>query len=265
MKLQAQANVFFVGSVFGPPSAAIYSLTVRAHETVLVLVAQINGALVPSITHLFGSGDIARFREVMLRVLVSIGAITAFALTITVILDSGFLRLWVGQYAFGGQPVSVLMALALLVSAIGYVAYDALLAQGQFRFVSALFLGTSVLQVVLLASQLHWGLWVAPMITLITACCWAFAFWRRVVVKQHVSGAEIRGLLTELARVTVVSTLVTTGFMVFYPTPNTWFALVAEGLLSVACLVSGYLLSSRTIRTIAREEVATTARLFRVA
>jgi O-antigen/teichoic acid export membrane protein len=45
MKIQAQANVLFVGFVLGPISAAIFSLTVRAHETVLMLIGQINAAL----------------------------------------------------------------------------------------------------------------------------------------------------------------------------------------------------------------------------
>jgi O-antigen/teichoic acid export membrane protein len=265
MKLQAQANVFFVALVLGPVSAGIYSLTVRAHETVLLLVAQINGALVPSITHLFGSGEVARFRSVILRVLVSIGALTAFALTMAVILDFGFLRLWVGQYAFGGQYLSVLMAIALFVSAIGYVAYDALLAQGRFRLVSSLFVATSVLQVVLLASQIHRGLWFAPMSGLITACVWGSAFWRHLAIEQKINRAEIVGLFMDFARIAGVSAVVATGFVLFYPAPRSWIALATEGLLSVGCLACGYLISSRTIRNIALEEAGLTMRLFRAA
>jgi O-antigen/teichoic acid export membrane protein len=265
MKLQSQANVLFVGAVLGPSTAAIYSLTIRAHETVFMLISQINGALVPSVTHLFGSGNMARFRAVMLRVLVSISTLTAFALTITVILDMAFLRLWVGQYAFGGQLLSVLMASALFVSSIGYVAYDALIAQGQFRFVSRLFLGTSVLQVVLLGSQIHWGLWIAPMTTLVTSCVWGSAFWGSIATDHALSGAEVHALLKEVARIVGVSTAVAAGFMLFYPAPHSWLSLGAEGLLSAVCAGFGYLALSRTIRSIVAEELALTLRLFRSA
>ncbi len=265
MKLQAQANVFFVGSVLGPASAAVYSLTVRAHETVLILVGQINGALVPSITHLYGSGDVARFRTVMLRVLVSIGAVTALALTMTVILNAGFIRLWVGQNAFAGQYVSIGTAVALFASAIGYVAYDALLAQGRFRFVSGMFLVTSLLQVLLLASQLHWGLWIAPMTILLITSVWGTGFWRLVFIEQNVSRSESRALFSEFARVAAVSTAVAIGFMMFYPIAKSWIALIVEGLISAACLTSGYLMSSRTMRSILCEEIAMTMRLFRTA
>jgi O-antigen/teichoic acid export membrane protein len=265
MKLQAQANVLFASAVLGPASAAIYSLTVRAHETVLMLIGQINGALVPSATHLFGSGNMARFREVMLRVLVSIGTLTAFALTITVILDSAFLRLWVGQYAFGGQVLSVLMATALFVSSIGYVAYDALIAQGKFRFVSSLFLATSVLQVSLLESEIHRGLWIGPMTTLVTSCVWSLAFWRRIAIDHELIAAGLHALLKEAALIVAASTVVAAAFILFYPTPKSWLSLVAEGLLSIACVGCGYLALSRTIRTIVSEELALTVRLLRSA
>jgi O-antigen/teichoic acid export membrane protein len=265
MKLQSQANIFFIGSALGPTSAAIYGLTVRAHETVLMLIAQINGALVPSVTHLFGSGNRERFRTVLLRLLVLIGTLTAFALTLTVILNAGFIKLWVGQYAFGGQSVSVLMAVALFVSSVSYVAYDGLLAQGKFRIISTAFLATSLLQIVLLVGFVHWGLWVAPLTTLITASVWGFVFWNSIVVDHAVSAAEIRQLLSEFARILLLSTAVAAGLLSFYPSTNSWSALVVEGLLSSACLACGYLIFSPALRGIAAEEIRTTLRLFRAA
>jgi O-antigen/teichoic acid export membrane protein len=265
MKLQLQANVFFVGLALGPASAAIYGLTVRAHETILMLIAQINGALVPSVTHLFGSGNRERFRAVLLRLLVLIGTLTAFALTLTVILNAGFIKLWVGQYAFGGQSVSVLMAVALLVSSVSYVAYDGLLAQGKFRVISRSFLATSLLQIILLMGFAHRGMWVAPFATLITASIWGFVFWRGIVVDHGVSAAEVRRLLSEFVRILLLSTAVAAALMAFYPSANSWAALVVEGLLSSACLACGYLIFSAELRGIAAEEIRTTLRLFRAA
>jgi O-antigen/teichoic acid export membrane protein len=263
MKMQAQANVFFVSSILGPAHAAVYSLTVRAQETVLMLIAQINGALVPSVTHLFGSGNLERFREVLLRLLASIGAITAFALTLTVILNAGFIELWIGPHRFGGQSVSVLMAVALFVSSIGYVAYDALLAQGKFRLISRAFLATSLLQVILLVALIHLGLWIAPMTTLVTASVWGFVFWRNIVIEHRVGNNEILVLLTEFARILTFSAVAATAFMIFFPKANSWVALIVEGVLASACLASGYLIASPAIRNIAAEEVRSTMRLFR--
>jgi len=263
MKLQAQANVFFVSFILGPTSAAIYSLTVRAHETVAMVISLINGSLVPSVTHLLGSGDLARFRVVLLRLFISVTALTALAMTMTVILNFAFLRLWVGAYAFGGQPVSVLMAAALFVSSVGYVAYDALLAQGKFRLVSRVFFFTSLLQVLLLMSLLHLGLWLAPTATMLTAGAWGYAFWRSVAADIGLTVSEARGLLGELMRLVAVSTAGVAGFLALYPNANTWTGLVIEALVSGASLTIGYLAFSHKLRGILLEEIDSTLRVFR--
>jgi O-antigen/teichoic acid export membrane protein len=263
MKVQSQASVFFVNSLLGPTSAAMYSLTVRAHETVLMLLGQINTALTPSVTHLFGSGNLARFRAVLLRLLLALGGITAFAMSLTIILNAGFLRLWVGEFAFAGQRVSIVMGIALFVSSVGYVAYDALLAQGKFQWVSRAFMLTSALNVLLLVLLLKRGLWWAPTITLVTAGAWGGYFWRKVSTGIGMSATEIRGLVSEFARIVGFSALVISGFLLFYPMPVSWTALVVEGLIGVGLLAGGYLLMSPLIRQIMREEIGITIRAWR--
>jgi O-antigen/teichoic acid export membrane protein len=262
MKMQAQANVFFVGAILGPASAGVYGLTVRAHETVLMLTGQINGALVPSITHLVGSGNFRRFREVILRVLLTMAAVTALALTVTVTSNAAFLRLWVGARLFGGQDVSIVMAVALLVSSLGYVAYDALIAQGRFRLVSAVFAATSTLHVVLLMCTLHWGLWIAPVVTLATAALWGIIFWRSVQRSFDLTSGELRGLFGQLAVLIAVSVGVAGLFLLFYPVVTSWAGLIAQSLLCILALGAGYSLFSATFRDLAREEIGLTVRLF---
>jgi len=263
MRIQSQANVFFVNAILGPTSAATYSLTVRAHETVLMLTGQINTALVPSVTHLFGSGNAARFRAVLMRVLLSLAGFTAFALSLTVVLNAGFLKLWVGGIAFAGQEVSILMGFALFVSSVGYVAYDALVAQGKFKFVANAFLATSVLQVALLITFLDHGLWLAPTATLAAAVVWGLVFWWKVALGIGATAAESRGLLSELARITAVSAVTIAGFLYFYPPATTWPALIIEGALCIGVLLGGYLIMSVKMRTIAREEITGTLRALR--
>jgi O-antigen/teichoic acid export membrane protein len=263
MKLQSQANVLFVSSTLGPSSAAIYSLTVRAHETVLMFVGQINASLVPSVAHLFGSGNLERLRTVLLRLLLLVGAVTGLALSITVILNAGFLHLWLVNQVFPSQEVSILTGAALFMSSLGYVAYDALVSQGKFIYVSKVFMLSCLLQLLLLAVLLRLGLWFAPTATLITALLWGSLFWKSVSQGIALTSVDARGLLAELGRIVGFSAFASAGFLVFYPTANSWWALIAEGLLGLAVLVSGYLLFSETIRTIAREEIGLTIRALR--
>jgi hypothetical protein len=51
--------------------------------------------------------------------------------------------------------------------------------------------------------------------------------------------------------------------LAFYPTANSWWSLISEGLLGITLLVCGYLVFSATIRTIVREEIGMTFRTFR--
>jgi O-antigen/teichoic acid export membrane protein len=262
MKMQSQANVFFVGVLLGPASAAIYSLTVRAHETVMMLIGQINGALLPSVTHLLGAGHHQRFRAVLQRLLLSLAAVTALAMTVTVTTNEGFLRLWVGHRVFGGATLSILMGVALFVSSLGYVAYDALLAQGRFRLVSAVFALTSTLHVLLLLLFLHRALWVAPLITLGTASLWTLVFWNVVKSKVQLTPSEVRGLAAQVGLIVTVSAAVAAAFALLYPPVNSWPALVLQALSCAVLLAAGYGFFSSTIRNVAREEIGMTLRLF---
>jgi O-antigen/teichoic acid export membrane protein len=262
MKMQSQANVIFISWMLGPSSAAIYSLTVRAHETVFMLLGQINAALVPSVTHLVGSGNLARFRVVLLRLLLSMTVVTALLLSMTVILNAGFLHLWVDQQ-FPGQGISILMGAALFMSSLGYVAYDALVAQGKFKFVSRVFVLSSLLQVLLLALLLRLGLWFAPVATLITTVVWGSTFWKDLSDDIDLTMVEARRLLVELARIVGFSAVIVALFLLFYPTARSWGGLFAEGLIGLGVLICGHLLISATVRTVAREEIGMTIRALR--
>lgn len=264
MKVQTQANVFFVNSILGPTSAAIFSLTVRAHETVQLLLGQVNTALVPSMTHLFGSGNLLRFRVVLLRMLLTLACISALAMSLTIILNAGFLRLWVGEYAFAGQKVSILMGGALFVALVGSVGYDALVAQGEFKLVSKVFAFTSLLQVILLLLFLDHGLWIAPTATLFTGSVWGLLFWRSVARDVGITRVEVYGLLSQLGRIVAFSTLTICVSMLVYPMAKSWTALIIESLVSTSVLVGGYLLLSAKLRIVVREEIGMTIRAMRL-
>jgi O-antigen/teichoic acid export membrane protein len=262
MKMQSQANVFFVGMILGPANAAIYSLTVRAHETVLMLIGQVNSALLPSVTHLLGSGNFPRFRAVVQRILLLTAAATAFAMTVTVSLNESFLKLWVGRPLFGGQGLSVITGVALFVASMGYVAYDGLLAQGKFQLVSKTFALSCAVQVILLVSMLHLGLWAASAATLLSSVVWGSIFWRSLNSDIELTALELRGVLGQLALIALVSVVVAAAFTAFYPPPQGWLTLTVEALLCMVALAVGYLVCSRTLRNLVRDEIGLTLRLF---
>jgi O-antigen/teichoic acid export membrane protein len=264
LRLLSQANVFFISVILGSASAAVFSLTVRAHDTGVSLIILISGALVPSMTHLFGSGNLARFRVVIMRTLIMLAMLTAFVMTLTVVLDSGFVSLWVGESRFGGQAVSIPMAAALFISLLSGVGYDALVAEGKFRLVTRYFMISSGLQVLLLCALLWAGIWMAPLVTIVVCLVYGLSFWKHVANDIAMSVRERKSLLLEILRIVVVSGTCASLFMAFYPKAGSWSALVIEGALCGVTLLAGFLLGSWQLRGMVLEEVRATLRLFRV-
>ena len=263
VKFQGQAPLFFVGSLLGPASAALYSLTARAYDTILMFIILINGSLVPSVTHLLGSGNTARFRTVILRLVVFLSALTALAMSVTFVLNPAFLALWVGKDVFAGQAVSILLAAVLFVSTIAGIGYDAVLAQGKFRLVTHLFVIASLVQAALMLALMKLGMWVAPLASLAIICFWGIGFWRSFAKEIAITRTEWRGLGVELARLVAVSVTGALIFTAFYPAAKSWPALAMEAAVCGVCLTVTYLFFSRQLRRITYEELGSTLRVFR--
>jgi len=190
-------------------------------------------------------------------------AITALLLSLTVILNASFLHLWLAGQSIAGQSVSILMSLALFISSLAYVAYDALIAQGKFNFVSRVFVVSALVHVILLSLFLRSGTWFAPTATLLAALIWGSLFWKRLGKEIGMTAAELRRLLLEAVRVVAISAITAAAFLFFYPIAVSWRGLIGEGLLAAGCLSCAFLAFSAAIRNVAREEIDMTIRALR--
>jgi len=265
MKLQSNANTLFVGMLAGPQLAAVYGLTVRAHETVLMLIAQINTALGPSLAHLVGEERHASFRALILRLVPVMAVIAAVGMTLTVILNETFVRLWVGAGAFGGQLTSIVMGFAMWVASVAYVAYEALLARGEFGRIARTFVAASILHVLLLLVLVRLGIWGAPVAVLLTTLCWGAVLGRHVIRDAALSPAEILSIGGEVALIAVIAVAVGAGFTFGYPKSGSWPSLVTEAAVCALVLVATLLGLLPRLRRQIREEFSLTLRAMRAA
>lgn len=263
MKLQSNANVLFVGLIAGPQSAALYGLTVRAHETVLLLISQTNAAFAPSLAHLLGENGHQRFRDLLIKLLYVTAAIAAIGMATTVALNEMFVHLWVGAAAFGGQSTSVWMGLALWAASIAYVAYESLLASGQFRLIARTFIVTSALHVVLLLCLVRWGMWGAPVALLLTTLSWGVVLWHRVARNFELSGSE--GLTVALEIGKIAFTCATTAGLVvtIFPRAANWYNLTALGIACTAASALALFIFRPSLRRLLREEFTYLSRTVR--
>jgi O-antigen/teichoic acid export membrane protein len=260
MKTPTQANTLVIGYTLGPASAAVYGLTVRAHEAALLFLGQMNGAFASSMAHLWGSGNIERFRVLVTRIALVGALVTSVSMAVIVVTNAGFVALWLHSRGFAGQSTSILMAVAIWVSTAGYVAYDSLYAMGRFRIVARSFVCAAVVHVVALISLLRFGVWAAALSTLISTLIWGGAFWIQLRREIQLPLSELRLIRKDFQTTGGCAAVVAMLFLLLVPTPGTWLGLAALAAGSAATAVLVILLVSPRIRSIMQVEAVMTKR-----
>jgi O-antigen/teichoic acid export membrane protein len=260
MKTPMQANTLLIGYTLGPASAAIYGLTVRAHEAALLFLGQMNGAFAASMAHLWGSGNADRFRVLVTRIALIGALITSVSMAVIVVSNAGFVALWLHGRGFAGQRTSILMAVAIWLSTAGYVAYDCLYAMGRFRIVARAFVCAAAVHVVTLICLLRFGVWAAPLSTLISTLIWGSAFWIQLRRDIQLPLGDLRLIQKDFLTTGGCAAVVAILFLLLLPMPGTWLGLSVLAAGSAATAVSVILLVSPRIRSIMQVEAVMTKR-----
>lgn len=265
MRLQSQANILFVGSILGPHTAAIYGLTVRAHEMVHIVMGQLNSAFAPALAHLAGAGEHERFQAVIRRLLPLVAALAAVCVAGVVVLNESFIDLWAGREAYGGFALTALMGVALWITSIAFVGYEVMLARGEFPFIARAFAVGSCLHLLVLGAGLPlFGFLAAPVALLCSSMLWGSLLWRRSASFMPETKA-LRAALAEAALVGAAGAAAAAVLLVLLPAATSWPALAAEMFIA-AFSVGGLLMLVRPgLRRSLFDEIAATWRSMRAA
>lgn len=180
MRVMTRADAFFVGCFFGPQLAGIYSLSLRAYETVAMLIGQIGYSLSPSLANLFGTGNETRVKDVIVKVILIMSIISAIALGGVASLNHAFVDLWVGEIYFIGVLVNLMIGFAWLLNSIGGVAYDSLVAKADYKYISNVFFISAFVYLLIVLNGLAYGVWVLPAAMIICTLIWSIFFWLRL-------------------------------------------------------------------------------------
>lgn len=136
-----QSDALLVTVLVGPEATVVYALTARARDLLQTLPARTASATVPAIAHKLGSaaGD-PRERAATSRAVLGVlagsiafgGALmAAYAAT-----NAAFMQLWVGRAYSGGQPLTILLALAGIAVTLREAYMTALAGFGRLRTVA---------------------------------------------------------------------------------------------------------------------------------
>jgi O-antigen/teichoic acid export membrane protein len=265
MRLQLQTNTVVIGAVLGPTTAAVYALTVRAHETVNVVLLQLNAALCPVLAHLAGAGQQVRLDGVIRTLVPLVAAIAAVGLTGVVVFNESFVRLWVGEQTFGGFAVTILMAVALWIGALASVGYEALLARGEFATIARSYAVSSTIHIVLLVSLVNLGAWGASLALCVSGLVLASGVWRRVLRDMGVGRDEWARMALDPLVIGAIAATVGVASFVLLPRATTWSTLIGEAVLVAAALGALLLILRPSLRRLVRTELVSTLRAVRPA
>lgn len=184
MKIQTQADTFFVGALVGPESAGVYGLTIRAYETVQLIVSQLGRGLAPSLANLYGDVDRNKYKKVVIKITTLILFMGVVGLGCFSLLNGYFVNLWVGEQYYAGNQVTFLIAIAGYVFLFGSIAYDVLCSSAEFKFISRVFLASAVFHIGILYFVLtSYGIEMVPIAMLLSALIWGSVFWIKVYKK----------------------------------------------------------------------------------
>jgi O-antigen/teichoic acid export membrane protein len=161
LRVQARGDTFLVGWILGPHAAAQYGLTVRAHETVRMLMVSVGGALLPSLSHLYGDVDREKFRQTVQFTIGVFAVLSSVGMGAVIARNEDFVSLWVGPELFGGMALTVLMAIHGVLVTLGDGYYGALFAGAEFPRLSSVLLRTAALRAGLTMLLAQLGIWGA--------------------------------------------------------------------------------------------------------
>lgn len=157
-----QLDAFLAAWLISPHHAAVYSFTGKALDPVRLSSERFGPAFLPGLAHLAGEGKTDRAVEVSRRLLSVVSYIASVGAACVVALNFAFLPLWLGAskgaVLFGGQPLTLLLAVSVVISVSVSTLCDVVFALGGIRVNAAVRLLEGVVKLALqIALALRFG------------------------------------------------------------------------------------------------------------
>jgi O-antigen/teichoic acid export membrane protein len=164
-----RSEAALIAILIRPEAATVYVLTRRAAEIASMFLARLGGAVFAGFANLVGTGDRRRASSVLREVEHIYLAAGVLMMAVYLAMNQTFMLLWVGEEQYGGQLLTMLLGISILVA--GYAALVLYLygATGRIAESAYLTFGEAVARVALMAGLLLvLGLWGLPLAVLLT-------------------------------------------------------------------------------------------------
>ena len=246
-------DALLIARFLGPEVVPILSLTRKAPDLSRTFLERPAMAFMPAISHLFGSGDVKRTQEILLRLLRMIIWLMGLAVVGFLLLNEPFVRLWVGAKLYAGSTINMLIVLGLVVTVVVSVLSNLCYSLGNIKGNSLTLMAQSFVSIFLMyfGGQIFGmaGVVLAPTIAMVVVSGWYYP--RAFIRLLNLTWGEVKTLLYEFTRVAAAALLVGVSFTLV--NPLTWLEFIS---VSVA-LVASYVVTLTFISTSLRRELVT--------
>lgn len=113
-RMIAASNSAIIVAIRGPEMAVVYACTAKMGEILMQLSWQLPDSGMVGLAQLSGEGDQKRVREVVLSMLRLLLVTTGGVACAVLLLNPGFVSLWVGADKFGGLALNALLAAVVI-------------------------------------------------------------------------------------------------------------------------------------------------------
>lgn len=222
-------DLFIVTRFLGPQAVAILSLTRKVPLLGGEIVTQPAVAFQPTISHLAGSGDENKKKEILLRLVRIELWVICLLFGGFITFNSDFISLWVGPQFFAGNIINLIVCSAVFINLGAYSLYIICIALGAIKRSSIASLAQSLLFILLvILGTKYYGLMGTVLASLISVLCVSAWYYPLLLYKLlNLSPEQLKGMIYEGS--VTISAIVALILSLFWIHSNSWlgfFALV---------------------------------------
>jgi O-antigen/teichoic acid export membrane protein len=205
--LSSNIDLVIVSRYISPMVVANLELTRRPIRTISSFIDRLSVAFLPSLSHLFGEGDINKFRMIYIRFIAIFLWVTCFIAIGFIIFNESFVTIWVGKKFFIGQSQNILLVIGFIITSMTYALSNFIFSTGKIKELSMINTVKSIVYLVLLYPLTkYWGIYgiiIAPILAALLVELWFYLKLLKETIENKFS--DYRFLIKDLLIILTVS------------------------------------------------------------
>lgn len=174
--LLSQSDAYLIARVESNTAVTQYAMTGRAYDPVRMSSERFAPALLSGLAHMAGEGQTSRLLEVILRLINLSAFMVSVGAACVVALNFAFVDLWLGPGIFGGQSLTVALAVFVVTSVIFGSLAEIVFAVGGVGNVELMRAAEGIVRVILQVVMLRWigvlGIPIAACLSVVLVSGW---------------------------------------------------------------------------------------------